>query len=515
MTTRAHRILIVDDSAEDREIYRRLILRDIGGEYEVVEADCGEAGLHICRKTPPACVLLDYNLPDIDGLEFLGALGGRRAAMEIPIVFLTGKGNEAVAVRALKEGAHDYLVKSGVTAESLRHALRGAIEGCWLRREIEKQRVHLAEQAKALREADRRKDEFLAMLAHELRNPLAPIRAMAAVLRRAPIDHPLVKKACVVIERQVEQMTRITDDLLDVSRIARGSLQLLKEPCDLTAIVREAVEDVREQMDNRRLRLVASLPDRPLLLCGDRHRLSQALHNLLHNAQKFTPEGGAVTVRLSEKNGGAAVVVEDTGAGVAEKLLPHIFDAFRQGPQTIERSGGGLGLGLALVKGVALLHGGDVTAANLEDRGAAFALNLPLDEAGEAPKECAAIPEWRARRVLLVEDNFDVADSTRQLLEVMGHDVRVAMQGEEAIKLARDFKPEFVLCDIGLPGAIDGFAVARGLRQEAGLTGARLVSLSGYGHKEVVDKAHAAGFERHLTKPIGEEGLAQLLAERP
>jgi len=508
-----YRILIVDDSAEDREIFRRLILRGIAGErdYTVEEADGGAAGLKKCRDEPPDCVLLDYSLPDLDGLEFLAAIRRENGEAAVPVVFLTGQGNEEIAVRALKEGAYDYLVKSAVTAESLRRTLRGAIEGFRLRREIERQRADLAAQAKALQEADRRKDEFLAMLAHELRNPLAPIRNMAAVLRRASIAHPSVATACAIIERQVAQMARITDDLLDVSRVARGGLQLQNEICDLTTIAREAVEDVQAQMDELQLRLVADLPETPVFIYGDRRRLSQALHNLLDNAQKFTPAGGTVTVALSSRSGWATLAVEDTGAGVPPDLLPHVFDAFRQGPQSLARSVGGLGLGLALVKGVARLHGGDVSVANRQNGGASFILQLPLHEEAGAPGEAAATIEPRRRRVLLVEDDVYVAESTRMLLEIMGHEVRVATRGTEALEIARVFRPEFVLCDLGLPGSMDGFAVARALRREPTLSGTRLVALSGYGQREAVNEARAAGFERHLTKPVAEESLERLL----
>jgi len=513
VTSGPYRILIVEDSMEDREIFRRLILRGIAGdhEYAVEEAGGGEAGLRLCRERPPDCVLLDYSLPDLDGLEFLAALRAENGDASVPVVFLTGQGNEEVAVRALKEGAYDYLVKSAVTAENLQRTLRGAIEGYSLRREIERQRADLAAQAKALQDADRRKDEFLAMLAHELRNPLAPIRNMAAVLRRAPIDDPSVATACAVIERQVAQMARITDDLLDVSRIARGGLQLQKETCDLATIAREAVEDVRAQMEEMQLRLVADLPEEPLLISGDRRRLSQALHNLLHNAQKFTPAGGTVVVTVSSCAGWARLAVEDTGVGVPQDLLPHIFDAFRQGPQSLARGDGGLGLGLALVKGVAQLHGGDVSAANREEQGLSIAAHLPLDDEALPATEAAAVIEPRRRRVLLVEDDVYVAESTRMLLEIMGHEVRVASQGTEALEIALGFRPEFVLCDLGLPGGMDGFAVARALRREPALSGTRLVALSGYGHREAVNEARAAGFERHLTKPVAEDSLERLL----
>ncbi|WP_363351517.1 response regulator [Methylocystis echinoides] len=507
--TRTYRILIVDDSPEDRAIYRRFIQTGVGSRYEVEEAECGEEGLRLCRAVAPDCVLLDYNLPDLDGLEFLQAVGGDA---EFPIVFLTGQGSESVAVRAMKEGAYDYLIKNTVTVESLRYALRGAIEGSQLRREIERQRTALAAQAEALREADRRKDEFLAMLAHELRNPLAPIRNMAGVLRRLPLEISTVKIAAATIERQVAQMTRIVDDLLDVSRIAHGRLAMRKEPCDLTALVRNAVEDARGPIEERGLRLATRLPEEALQMLGDRHRLSQALHNLLHNAKKFTPAGGTVTVTLEAQAGWAKLVVADTGVGVAEDLLPHIFDAFRQGPQTLERSGGGLGLGLALVRSVALLHGGDVSVATLEGQGASFELRLPLIgvKAG-ALDETPAFEPIRCR-ILLIEDDSLVGETTRLLLEVMGHEVRLSTRGDEAVALAQEFRPDFVLCDIGLPGRMDGYAVATALRKDPGFDGAQLVALSGYGHAEALEEARAAGFDRHLTKPVGEETLVRLLA---
>ncbi|MFY9656018.1 MAG: ATP-binding protein [Methylocystis sp.] len=366
---------------------------------------------------------------------------------------------------------------------------------------------------RVLREADRRKDEFMAMLAHELRNPLAPIRNMAAVLGRLPLDNPIVKAASATIERQVAQMQRITDELLDLSRIERGKLQLRTEACDLTALVREAAEDMRGSIEERRLRLVLQLPDDPLPLQGDSQRLSQALQNLLHNAQKFTPACGAVKVMLSEGDGWATLAVQDTGVGISEDLLPHIFEAFRQGPQTIERSHGGLGLGLALVKGIARLHGGDVSAVNLEGQGASFTLRLPLDRAnGVSPPKPA--PQARsARRLLIVEDDALVGESTRLLLEMMGHDPRVAADGEEALQMARDFKPDYVLCDIGLPGVMDGYAVAKAIRQDVGPKGAFLVALSGYSHKQARDEARAAGFDRYLVKPLSPDALESLLAE--
>lgn len=765
MTSGPPRILIVDDSAEDREAYRRLILRATS-DYVIEEADCGEEGLRRCRADPPDCVLLDYALPDIDGLEFLDSLRAEPAGAAIPVVLLTGQGNETVAAEAIKRGAQDYIVKSAATMDSMRLALRGAIDRSVLRRMIERQSAvldqqtaelreregifqlfverapaamamfdremnHIAasdrwlevygpqgedirgrnhyevypeipvrwrevhrrclagavEQADeeefiradgtsqwvrwevrpwrkadgdiggllifseditqrkrsdealresreyfiraqevgqigwwrldtvnniltwsdenyrifgvpkgtqlsyesflntvhpddrdfvharwmaglkgepydiehrivvgravkwvrekaylefnedgalrggfgitqdiserkqaedALREAGRRKDEFLATLAHELRNPLAPIRNMAAVLRRIPDSDPKVGAACEVIERQIGQITRLVDDLLDISRIARGGLTIAREPCDLTDVVRCAVEDQRAQMEKQRLRLEAHLPNGPLPMRCDRHRIAQAVQNLLHNAQEFTPEGGAVSVTLSVDAGRAEIAVKDSGVGVPQELLADIFEPFHQGPQPLDRPAGGLGLGLAVVEGVARLHGGEATAANNADGpGAIFTMRLPLEPATAVPTETPNAADAHSRRVLLVEDDPLVADSTRMLLEVLGHHAKVASTGGEALKLARVFRPEIVLCDIGLPAPMDGFAVARAFRQDPALASTYLVALSGYGHKEVVEESRAAGFDLHLTKPVRAERLEQLLSEAP
>ena len=359
------RILLVERNEKDREAYRLLIQKGLGNECEVVEADCGESGLKRCHATTPDCVLSNWDLPDIDGFEFVKSLRSEAKLSAIPIVFLIEESHGPVAEQAMNFGAHDYLHKSAANVDSLRLALRSATEKARLTREIERQHADLERQR-----------QFLAKLAHEFRNSLTPIRNMAALLRRLPRENPTVQTAGDTIERKVEHLTRMMDDLLD------------------------------------------------------------------------------------------------------------------------------------------LLHGGDVDATSSTGQEERFASDSPLGGAQAASQPKPHIFNPRTRRVLLVEDDPLVGESVRMLLGSMGQDVRLATSGEEAVPLAREFRPDLVLCDIGLPGEMDGYAVARALRQEKALHGAHLVALSGYGHKEAVAKAHAAGFDRHLTKPISEAALEQLLTER-
>ena len=384
--------------------------------------------------------------------------------------------------------------------------------------------MKLREQAEQLREADRRKDEFLAMLAHELRNPLTPIRNAVAALHRMPFDSPAISAACAMVDYQVEHLTCLVDDLLDVSRITRGKMTLRKTRCDLVALVREVAKDHRSRMEGHGLTLTWDLPDHPLWVQGDRTRLVQVVGNLLDNAGKFTPPGGAVTVDLSPISepkpsapGRVALTVRDTGIGIASELLPHIFEPFRQLPQSIDRGLGGLGLGLALVRSIVDLHGGEVTAeSGGEGLGAVLTVRLPLEPAASLPVagEVAAPGAHNSLRVLLIEDNKEVAESTRMLIELMGHRVQVARNGAEGLAVAMAFRPEVVLCDIGLPGEVDGYAVARRLRQDPELASAYLVALTGYGHEAAREQTRSAGFDQHVTKPFKAACLEELLAAR-
>ena len=369
----------------------------------------------------------------------------------------------------------------------------------------------------ALRDADRRKDDFLALLAHELRNPLAPIRNSVHLLALTAPHDPRLAKACDTIERQVAHMARLLDDLLDVSRITRGKVLLSQETLDLGANVRATAEDLRGLLEAQGLGLAVSLPAEPLPVTGDPTRLAQIVGNLLQNAKKFSDPGGHVTVSARRAEDGAVLVtVADDGIGIPPEMLPRLFEPFSQADSGLGRRGGGLGLGLALVRQLAELHGGSVEAASAgRGHGSTFTVRLPLATApGSATPRAAPRPARRPRRVLVVEDNVDGAESVRLLLEAFGHQVVVAHTGADALDAARTARPEIVLCDIGLPGAMDGYAVGRALRGEAG-SRVRLVALSGYGQREDKARALAAGFDRHVTKPLDPAQLDVLLDELP
>jgi PAS domain S-box-containing protein len=365
-------------------------------------------------------------------------------------------------------------------------------------------------------EADRRKDEFLAMLAHELRNPLAPIRNAVHLLREAGGAGPVANQARAVMERQVRHLARLVDDLLDVSRIARGKIRLRRERLDLVEVLRAAAEDHRAPLAEAGLDFRVDFPPGPASVRGDSTRLAQVLDNLLVNAAKFTDAGGrvAVCMTLDPDRRLATVTVRDTGIGIDPELLPHLFEAFIQADRSLDRSRGGLGLGLALVRGLVQLHGGEVSAASEGlGHGATFTFWVPLlrEAATHVPEKAPArSPARRGRRVLIIEDNHDTAETLRTLLELAGHEVAVAYAGPAGVETARQVQPEVVLSDLGLPG-MDGFAVARALRHDPATAGARLIAVTGYGQEEDQRRARDAGFDQHLVKPVDPAELLRVV----
>jgi len=374
----------------------------------------------------------------------------------------------------------------------------------------------LRERAEALTAEARRKDDFLAMLAHELRNPLGAVGNALKVMSLAQPDSPEYARAREVAARQVQHQSRLVDDLLDVSRIQLGKIELRREPLSLAQVVRHTVEDQRNALEAAGLTLSAEVPDQAMPVLGDRTRLVQIVGNLLHNAGKFTPPGGRVTIRLAcnPAAGQAELTVADTGMGIAPELLPRLFDPFTQAETSLDRSGGGLGLGLALVKGLARLHGGTVRAeSDGLGRGSRFMVTLPLT-ADQVVAEEPAVSNARQRRlrVLVIEDIEDAAETLRDLLELWGHEADVALSAIDGLETARRIRPDAVLCDIGLPG-ISGYEVAAQLRADPATASTRLIALTGYGAPDDRRRSHEAGFDLHLTKPVVPEELQKALGE--
>ncbi len=368
-----------------------------------------------------------------------------------------------------------------------------------------------------LLEADRRKNEFLAVLSHELRNPLAPIRNSTFILERAAPGGDQAKRALGVIDRQAGQLARLVDDLLDVTRISRNKIQLQRQTLELNELVRRTMEDQRSLFEKAQVHLELQPAPRPVFVNADWNRLAQVLGNLLQNAAKFTGRGGKTRITLGTDTARkrAVIRVEDTGVGMAPEMVARLFQPFSQADSTLDRSKGGLGLGLALAKGLVDLHGGEVTAHSAgPGQGAEFVVRLPLAMEEIAMPQLGERAASGRRRVLIIEDNIDAADSLRDVLELGEHEVAVTYDGPQGIAKARECRPEVVLCDIGLPG-IDGYEVARAFRADQALKGTYLVALSGYALPEDLQRAQDAGFDRHVAKPPSLEQLEQILAKVP
>jgi PAS domain S-box-containing protein len=364
-------------------------------------------------------------------------------------------------------------------------------------------------------EAARRKDQFLAMLAHELRNPLAPVRNALHILRLRAGDPAVVEEMQQMMSRQLGHLGRLIDDLLDVTRINRGKVKLRRERLDLARLARQAADDRRRLLEEAGVTLRVEVPETPVWVTGDATRLAQVLDNLLSNAAKFTARGGEVAVALTAEAGRAVLRVRDTGVGIEPALLPHVFEVFTQAEQALDRSRGGLGLGLALVKGLVELHGGSVEADSAGlGQGTVFTVYLPAEAELPALLDRPVHPEPPAKRlrVLIVEDNRDAADSLRMLLTLFGYEVSVAYSGPEGVAAARRARPDVVVCDIGLPG-MDGFSVASAIRRDPATADARLIAVTGYGQEEDRQRSREAGFDQHLVKPVDPTVLERLLAQ--
>lgn len=411
-----------------------------------------------------------------------------------------------------KTGTHRWHLVRAVPA----HDKRGAI----LRWFATSTDIHDQKCAqRALEEAHQRKDEFLAMLAHELRNPLAPIATAAQLMKVRGANDPGLQRLQAVIERQVRHLTRLVDDLLDVARMTSGKVRLEKKLVDVGKVISAAVETVRPLIDSRGHHLTVAPPCEPLHLDGDPTRLEQVVANLLNNAAKYTPEHGEI--RLSaERSGDEAVIrVADSGVGIAPEMLPRIFDIFTQADRSLDRAQGGLGIGLALVKQLVAMHGGSVSAKSPGiGLGSEFAVRLPARRAPVEPPPADVAPGEALRRhsplrVLVIDDNVDLAETLAEVLEVSGHEVRIAHDGPSGIKAQEEFHPGLILLDIGLPG-MNGYDVARRLRKEIPAK-VVLVAVTGYGQESDRLRAREAGFDHHVVKPLQLEVLDALVGAIP
>ena len=511
------------DPAPGRRV--AVLLRDITARKQADEA--------LRRSEARFKLLFDTNLLGIlfwtfDGGvhgandEFLRLVGDDRADLEAGAInwsAMTPPEHQAQDARAIDElrrtGRHAPIEKEYVRKDGSRvwvlvgSAFSAEDDGVGFVLDISRQKqaeASLLAMNERLREADRRKDEFIGVLAHELRNPLAPVRLAVEILRRTGPADAHLEKVRDIIDRQVSHMARLIDDLLDVSRIARGKLSLRRERCDVAAIACQTAEDYRSSLDAAGIVLALHDCGSPAWVDGDPVRLAQMVGNLLHNASRFTDHGGRVTVGVEADDARreAVIRVEDTGVGIEPALLARLFDPFSQADQDLARSKGGLGLGLALTKGLAELHGGSVEAHSAGvGRGATFVLRLPLAAVATGPTVSTPVrarPVPR-RRILVVEDNRDAAVTLGELLQLAGHEVRLAFDGTSAATAAREFRPHVVISDIGLPGAVDGYGVARALRADPALRHVHLIALSGYANDEARRQSLAAGFDAHLAKP--------------
>jgi signal transduction histidine kinase len=512
-------VLIVDDAPEHLAACGSM-LADCG--VNVVTAASGADALKEVLQHDFALIVLDLHMPELDGFETATLIRNRKRCARMPIVFVTQSIDDVHAVESCPHAEVDYL-PAPVVPESLRARVRMFAD--LFRREREANRQSEAQVARAEErarrqaelETDRRKDEFLAMLAHELRNPLAPICNATHLLRLLLPRDAELSKLQDIIQRQLGNLTRLVDGLLDVSRITTGKIRLTLEPIDIAAAATTAVETSRPLIDARRQELTVSLPSYPLPVLGDQTRLAQVLANLLNNAAKYTPEEGHISLTVTEEDGSAVCRVRDDGVGIPLAMLPNVFDLFVQAEQSLDRSQGGLGIGLTIARKLMEMHAGTIEAVSTgHGQGSEFIVRMPLAAAGRQDQTVRRVVrngETSAEhRVLVVDDNQDAAQILAMLLDMEGYETRTAHDGVAALQVFEEFCPRAVFLDVGLPG-MDGYAVARRLRQRYPRKDLLLVAVTGYGSEVDQSRSQAAGFDHHLIKPVRPQDLQKLLQQ--
>jgi signal transduction histidine kinase len=578
-------ILLVDDQPQ-RLLAYRTILENL--DLDLVCAGSGREALEQLMSHEFAVVLLDVSMPDMDGFEAAKLIHEHPRFENTPIIFVTGVHlDDLDRLKGYSLGAVDY-VSVPIVPEILRSKVSVLVELYCKRKELQRAneglaranallseanialqeektreleivnrslqhanaeleaanrtlQSEIAERARAeqaLKEADRHKDEFLAMLAHELRNPLAPIHNAVELMRLKPLSDPQLNWARDVIARQLTSLTRLVDDLLDVSRITRGKINLTREAVELEGLIARAVETVHPILNERRHELTLELPEPGVTIFGDPTRLTQAISNVLGNAAKYTDAGGKIFITAAARQTEVEIRIRDNGIGIRPEMLPHVFELFTQLDRNDGRTQGGLGIGLALVRQLVQMHGGSVSAASDgPGKGAEFVIRLPMlrEGAGQVPEPVQGTPDdvpsgsdaaslvaplvaansgRMARRILIADDNNDALESLATLLQLNGHEVYTATNGGTALQCAERQRPEVALLDIGMP-ILDGYEVAKRIREQPWGQRITLVALTGWGQDSDRRRSREAGFDSHLVKPLDLETLTDLLARLP
>ena len=499
------RIVLADDNAD-----MRAYIRDLLGRFYAVEttADGAEAMAAI-RRERPDLLLTDVMMPGLDGFQLVKALRTDPDLAGIPVIVVSARAGEEARIEGLGAGADDYVVKP-FHARELLARVGALLELSAIRHTTQKE---LRLQQRQLQQADRQKNEFLAMLAHELRNPLAPIRNAGELLSRTVNADPQVSSALATVERQVSHLTRLVDDLLDISRITQGLIGLHRRSVRLEQAISQAVEQVDPLVRQHRHRITIVSTGTPLIVNGDADRLVQCVANLLTNSAKYSPPHNEIRIETARENGQAIVRITDRGIGIPFELLPNVFDLFVQGERSLERAQGGLGVGLTIVKRLIEMHGGTITASSAgAGQGSTFEFRLPLAVEVHQDAQLAAAAPVRPRRILVVDDNEDGAAMLAALLRSDGHEVINSLSGSEAVEIAASSRPDVLLLDIGLPG-MDGYEVASRIRTMITDGTPHLVAITGYGRDEDRERTRAAGFAAHLVKPVTFEALRRMLGE--
>jgi signal transduction histidine kinase len=504
------RVLLVEDSPDDAELVR-IQLRRAGFDTIVERVETADEFSAAIEAQSWDVILADHALPTFDAAQALALLAGKQ--VDLPFIVMSGMITQEVAIELMRSGAHDFVAKSNPARLEpvIRRELREA-ENRRARRRAEAEREALVVKLEA---ANRAKDEFLAMLGHELRNPLAPIVTALQLMKLRGDGRP--SREFDIIERQVNHLVRLVDDLLDVAKITKGKVDLKRRVVELSELVARGVEIASPLIEQRMHHFQIDVPRRGLRVAADEARLAQVISNLLTNAARYTGQGGEIALTAVRDGADAVLCVKDNGIGIGPEMLPKIFDLFVQGPRPIDRTEGGLGLGLALVRNLVSMHGGSVAAhSEGPDRGSEFVVRLPLaspdeDEAAPLdPAPHAAVGQRHAgQRVLLVDDNRDALEVMAEAVRLEGYEVEIAYDGPTALVALDQFAPTVIVLDIGLP-VMDGYEVARQIRARPAHAATRLIALTGYGQASDRARAEAAGFDVHLVKPVS---ISTLLAE--